>query len=102
MRQAELVFSAPSILKLSGSLDFSTSVFLQRQGIEWLNKELISEIDLTEVIGANSAGLALLLAWQSEALRLGRKLSFSNLPECLVAAADLYGVSELLATKGNS
>jgi len=53
-------------------------------------------IDLGEVTELDSSLLALLLAWLREALRLGRTLAFSNLPEGLATIARLYGVVEFL------
>jgi phospholipid transport system transporter-binding protein len=53
-------------------------------------------VDLAGVTELDSSLLALLLAWLREALRLGRRLDFSNLPEGLTTIARLYGVVELL------
>ena len=53
-------------------------------------------VDLAGVTELDSSLLALLLAWLREALRLGRRLDFSNLPEGLTTIARLYGVVEFL------
>jgi len=53
-------------------------------------------VDLGEITELDSSLLALLLAWQREARRLGRGLAFANLPEGLATIARLYGVDELL------
>ena len=53
-------------------------------------------VDLAEVTELDSSLLAVLLAWLREALRLGGRLEFNNLPEGLATMARLYGVVELL------
>ena len=53
-------------------------------------------VDFSGVGELDSSALALLLAWLREAKRLGRELSFSNLPQGLTTIARLYGVAELL------
>lgn len=53
-------------------------------------------VDLTGVTELDSSLLALLLAWQREARRLGRGLEFAHLPQGLATIARLYGVVDLL------
>jgi phospholipid transport system transporter-binding protein len=53
-------------------------------------------VDLSGVQELDSSALALLLAWEREAKRLGRDLAFANLPQGLTTIARLYGVAELL------
>jgi len=47
-------------------------------------------------LGIAVAAVALLLEWRREAARLGKGLSFANLPANLLALADLYGVTGLI------
>jgi len=53
-------------------------------------------VDLAGVGELDSSALALLLAWLREAKRLGRELTFANLPQGLTTIARLYGVADLL------
>jgi phospholipid transport system transporter-binding protein len=52
--------------------------------------------DLGGVKGCDSAGVALMLAWQRKAQAAGQKLSFLNVPHGLQRLASLYGVDGLL------
>ena len=96
MKQPTLSFQAPHTLQVSGALDFDSTVGLRAIGLAWLTKEPIVNIDLAAVTNGNSAGLALLLEWQREAKRLGRKLVFINIPANLQAAAEIYGLKKVL------
>ncbi len=53
-------------------------------------------IDLGEVTHANSAGLALLLEWQSQSKASGTTIRFKDIPDALTSIAGLYNVKELL------
>jgi phospholipid transport system transporter-binding protein len=48
------------------------------------------------VDAVDSSAVALLLEWRRQAVRLGKKLEFVNLPANLLALATLYGVEELI------
>ncbi|UXY15242.1 STAS domain-containing protein [Chitiniphilus purpureus] len=53
-------------------------------------------LDLSGVTRADSAALALLLAWQRRALAGGTRLSVVGAPGGLLQLARLYGVTDLL------
>jgi len=53
-------------------------------------------IDLAAATAVDSAGVAILLAWQRAALARGAKLEFHNLPPVLRSLAALYGVEDML------
>ena len=55
-----------------------------------------SEIDLSGIVAADSAAVAVLLAWQRAARKHGRTLSFRNIPAGIHSLASVYGVHELL------
>ena len=80
---------------VSGALTLATVAADLAQG-----KAAIAEgarsIDLASVGALDSSALALLLAWLREAKRLGRELTYANLPQGLTTIARLYGVAELL------
>jgi phospholipid transport system transporter-binding protein len=54
--------------------------------------------DLAGVHAADSAALALMLAWQRRAQAQGRKLIFVNVPANVDALARLYGVDGLIGS----
>lgn len=53
-------------------------------------------VDLARVDRVDSAGVALLLAWQRRAAAEERRLVFSSVPPSMASLAALYGVQELL------
>jgi phospholipid transport system transporter-binding protein len=53
--------------------------------------------DLNSVKMADSSGVAVLLAMQRAARKLGKTVSFINLPVSLRSLATVYGVDSLLA-----
>jgi len=84
-------------LQLSGVLDHATVPVLREQG-----RALIAQgsgplvLDCAGVEHANSAGLALLLAWLRDARAAGRSLSIANLPSELRQIAEVSDALELL------
>jgi phospholipid transport system transporter-binding protein len=83
------------IMRVSGALTLASVAAELEQG-----KAAIAEgarsVDLAAVGELDSSALALLLAWLREAKRLGRALTFTNLPQGLTTIASLYGVADLL------
>ncbi len=53
-------------------------------------------VDLSRIEAVDSAGVALLLAWERRAATEGKPIAFANLPPSLASLAQLYGVEELL------
>jgi phospholipid transport system transporter-binding protein len=53
--------------------------------------------DLGGVKSADSSAVAVLLAWQRKARKIGVELTYVNLPASLQSLATLYGVDALLA-----
>jgi ABC-type transporter Mla MlaB component len=82
----------------------SVSGALTLESAPWLWKELESagllsgarEADLSAIVSADSAGLALLVAWKAQCRRSGSNLQFSGVPEKLRALAALTGASVVL------
>ncbi len=56
-------------------------------------------IDLERVEAVDSAGVALLLAWQRRAAAEGKPLTVAHIPSSLASLAQLYGVEELLVSE---
>lgn len=53
-------------------------------------------IDLSEVLEADSSGLAVLLDWLRTAEQQGRSVQVCDVPQGLRALAELYGIEALL------
>jgi phospholipid transport system transporter-binding protein len=76
--------------------------------LPWLWKELETtgllagarEVDLSGVQEADSAGLALLMAWKAYCLKQGGDLAFHAVPQKLLALAKLTGAETALAAAG--
>jgi len=83
------------MLSVSGTLTFDSvaSVYSEAQS---LLSSHTGVIDLAEVTLIDSAGLALLLEWQSAAKKRGCRLSFVNTPDDLLRLADLSESTGLL------
>ena len=56
-------------------------------------------IDLARVEAVDSAGVALLLAWQRRGAAEAKPLTFAHIPPSLASLAQLYGVEELLVAE---
>lgn len=81
---------------LSGVLGFPTATALLKQSRELFEGQQTIEVDLKGVTQADSAGLALLLEWVSQARPGGRQIRFLNIPEQISALARISDVEELL------
>lgn len=55
-----------------------------------------AEIDLSRLVGFDSAAMAALLAWHRAARAAGLKLHIAGAPAGVQSLANLYGVAELL------
>lgn len=54
------------------------------------------EVDLSQVNDADSAGLALLIEWKSQANQRGGSIDFVGIPKSLLAIAQTTEVSDLI------
>jgi phospholipid transport system transporter-binding protein len=81
---------------LSGALTFETAPWLWQQLREgaWLQKA--RDADLSGVTDADSAGLALLIAWRAAAGAGGGALRFHSPPQRLLALARITEAESLL------
>ena len=84
-----------NVLSLHGNLTLENVTHTWRESQTLLHEE-IDKIDLSDVSRVDSAGLALLLEWQSRALTQHRRLQFDSAPEDLVRLAALCEATELL------
>lgn len=53
-------------------------------------------IDLSGLENVDSSALSMMLEWMREAVKLGRRIHYVNLPENLKSLAGVYGVLEEL------
>ena len=81
---------------LRGELSFSTVTDLSRRsaGLLW-NGERVT-LDLAGVTRTDSAGLALLVEWLRLAQRKGKAIQFRNIPQQMMAVAQVVGLDKLL------
>jgi phospholipid transport system transporter-binding protein len=94
---AQLAEKAEGRCAISGALTFETVPWIWQQLGEgtWLRKA--READLSGVTAADSAGLALLVAWRAAVIAANGALKFEAVPERLVALARLTEAESLLA-----
>jgi phospholipid transport system transporter-binding protein len=86
---------------LTGPLTFETvSQLFRRMEQASPGTAPIEQIDLAGVSAIDSAGLALLLEWQSRARSFGGRLALHNAPESLLRLARLCEAVDLLNISG--
>ena len=91
--------SGDGTARLAGDLTFATVNGLFREFERGLSGgAAIDRIDLADVKGVDSAGLALLLEWQAR--RDGRELAMLNAPNALLRLARLCEADDLLQLSG--
>jgi phospholipid transport system transporter-binding protein len=82
--------------KLSGALTLETVPWVWRELATGGLRETAVDADLTEVTDADSAGLALLIAWSATRRAAGGQLQFTGTPARLIALAKLTDAGALL------
>jgi phospholipid transport system transporter-binding protein len=93
-----LTSTGPGHLDLSGPLVFATAGELLIASRKMFAGSSGISIDLGSVTKIDSAGLALLLEWLRWGQAERRAVTFTALPEKLLAIARLSGVEEMLVT----
>lgn len=84
-------------LALAGALTFATAARALAAGERMLTAGAQTQLDLSGVTRADSAGLACIVALVASASRAGRALTVVNWPERLRALAAVCDVAELLS-----
>ena len=82
---------------ISGEMTFATAEKMLRASERLFDDHTQIEIDLTEIIDSDSAGLALLLEWVTWANHSVREIRFSGMPEKILAIAKTTEVEPLLS-----
>lgn len=81
---------------LSGEMSFDTADRILRLSERQFRDHDIVNVDFSHVTRADSAGLALLLEWKSQARRRQSEIRFTRLPDSIVAIARTTAVEHLL------
>ena len=82
--------------RLAGVATFANARALLEHGSREFRGQSAVAVDLSGVTAADSAGLAVLLAWLQEARAAGQTLTFNALPAQLLGTARVCGVEPLL------
>lgn len=82
--------------ELYGAMSFETADRILRQSQKLFGGYDDLHVDCSGVNDADSAGLALLLEWKSQAQRQDGTIHFSGLPQSIVAIARTTEVDHLL------
>ena len=96
MSDFELVDEGEGRYALRGPMSFATANAILKKSETLFGRHTELEIDLSGVGKADSAGLALLIEWQSQAAQRKAAIRFNNVPENLLAIARTTGVQNLL------
>ncbi len=81
---------------LEGELDYFTVPDVLARSTGRMPGAGAVRVDLKGVTRADSAGLALLLAWLRDSERTGCSISFVNVPAQLMSIARICGLEEIL------
>ncbi|MGA9342945.1 MAG: STAS domain-containing protein [Rhodanobacteraceae bacterium] len=100
MRKASEGFSieraANGSIRVAGTLGFANAGAALPEGDAFTSRAGGTEVDLSGLADADSATLALILAWGARATQRGEQLRYRGVPEDLRALARLAEVEPLL------
>ena len=91
-----LELTADGNIKVSGRLDVETVSHYRDPGDRMIDEVEAPVFDLDGVDTVGSAAVALLIAWQRHANRLGKQVSFINASDALRHIAGACGVDEII------
>jgi len=97
MSSFELNKTAEGAFELVGEMSFDTAAQILKSSERDFAQLAETQVNLSQVSKADSAGLALLLEWKAQARRRNAEIRFVALPESLLAIAKATEVSNLLA-----
>ncbi|MGA8277914.1 MAG: STAS domain-containing protein [Rhodanobacteraceae bacterium] len=83
-------------VRITGALGFANAGALLPRGIAFTSRGQTTNVDLSGLTDADSATLALLLAWSARATQVGARLRYRGAPDGLRALARLAEVEPLL------
>lgn len=96
MSEFTLVDEGEGRFALQGAMSFATAQKILKQSERLFASHNALEVDLSGVDRADSAGLALLIEWQSQAANREADIRFSNVPDSLLAIARTSEVQDLI------
>jgi phospholipid transport system transporter-binding protein len=99
MSEAQLEALGEARYRLSGELSIDTVPAVLRHAKHLFDDDGTVQVDLGGVSRADSAGVALLVDWRTEAQRRKRQIVFTQVPPQMLAIARVSGVAELLDLK---
>lgn len=83
-------------ITIDGRLDQGSAAGRLVDSEGWFDGQQSLIIDLAQVERADSAGAALLLAWQRRAIATGVELDFIHIPASIRAIVDISGLASVL------
>jgi phospholipid transport system transporter-binding protein len=92
----EIVDEGEGRFALNGAMSFDTANDILRKSEALFGRYGSVEIDLAGVGKADSAGLALIIEWKSQAANRSADIRFSNVPDSLLAIARTTEVQDLV------
>ncbi len=96
MSDFELEDKGDGRFALRGAVSFVTAQNILKQSEKLFARHGALEIDLSGVDKADSAGLALIIEWKSQASGRSADIRFRNVPESLLAIARTSEVQDLI------
>lgn len=85
--------------QVSGELTLETARKIKEDTDKRFANATAMNIDLSKVSRADSAGLALLVAWMRQANESDKAISFSHIPAQMLAIANASGLDAILPIK---
>jgi len=93
-------FDADSqVYNVSGELTLDTAKAVLSESKSLFDSAARLDIDLAKVTRADSAGLALLVAWMRQAEQGSKPIAFQHVPTQMLAIAKASGLDEILPVK---
>ncbi len=83
-------------LKLRGDLVFATATQALASGTLAMREASAWELDLGAIEDGDSAGIAVLVEWLSEARRRAASVVYTDIPPQMLAIARISGIEDLL------
>lgn len=82
--------------KLIGSLNFSNALKVLEPGLRYVSQTATPTFDFSEIEKADSAGIALMLAWWRAATQLKKKIFWQHIPKNIGALIKVGNLEEIL------
>ena len=97
MSKVEIIHNSDGQYQLTGSLDQSTVGQVWQERTIFKTIDIKPVIDLAGITQSDSAGLALLVCLQSEAIQSQQHISYINIPEQLRQLIELNRLEDVLS-----